>query len=86
MRIRIEVDDRIEENEIIVRCSELNDEVKNIQKLLAEILSQSKQIIFYKGNTEYYISLDEILFFETEICLVVFMCHETLFSFCFIST
>ena len=47
MRIRIEVDDRIEENEIIVRCSELNDEVKNIQKLLAEILSQSKQIIFY---------------------------------------
>ena len=66
MRIRIEVDDRIEENEIIVRCSELNDEVKNIQKLLAEILSQSKQIIFYKGNTEYYISLDEILFFETE--------------------
>ena len=70
MRIRIEVDDRIEENEIIVRCSELNDEVKNIQKLLAEILSQSKQIIFYKGNTEYYISLDEILFFY---CVKIYM-------------
>ena len=51
MRIRIEVDDRIEENEVIVRCSELNDEVKNIQKVLGEVLSQSKQIIFYKGNT-----------------------------------
>lgn len=47
MRIRIEVDDRIEENEVIVRCSELNDEVKNIQKVLGEVLSQSKQIIFY---------------------------------------
>lgn len=37
MKIRIEVDDRIEENEVIVRCNELNDEIKNIQKVLAEI-------------------------------------------------
>ncbi|MBM6837838.1 LytTR family transcriptional regulator, partial [Clostridium saudiense] len=66
MKIRIEVDDRIEENEVIVRCNELNDEIKNIQKVLAEILSKNKQIIFYKGNTEYYISLEDILFFETE--------------------
>lgn len=66
MKIRIEVDNRIEENEVIVRCNELNDEIKNIQNILTEILSKSKQIIFYKGSTEYYISLDSILFFETE--------------------
>lgn len=66
MKIRIEVDERIEENEVVVKCNELNDEIKNIQKVLAEIASQSKQIIFYKGSTEYYISLDNILFFETE--------------------
>lgn len=31
MRIRIVVDNKIKENEIIIRCSELSEEVKNIQ-------------------------------------------------------
>lgn len=66
MRIRIEVDERIEENEVIFKCNELSDEVRSIQKLLADILSEKKHMIFYKGNTEYYISLENILFFETE--------------------
>lgn len=66
MKIRIEVDDKIEEDEVIVRCGELNDKVKNIQIALSEILSQRKRITFYKDNTEYYISLEENLFFETE--------------------
>lgn len=66
MRIRIEVDEKIEENEVIVRCNELNEDVKNIQKVILDILSQKKQITFYKENKEYYIPLDDILFFETE--------------------
>lgn len=66
MRIRIEVDNKIEENEVVIRCNELNEEVKNIQSALDEILSQNKKITFYRGETEYYLSLEEILFFETE--------------------
>jgi DNA-binding LytR/AlgR family response regulator len=66
MRIRIEVDNKIEENEVIIRCNELNEDVKNIQSALDEILSQNKKITFYRGDTEYYLSLEEILFFETE--------------------
>lgn len=66
MRIRIEVDERIEEDEVIIRCSQLNEEVSNIQKSITEIISQKTQITFYKDNVEYYISLAEILFFETE--------------------
>ena len=66
MKIRIEVDENIKENEVIIRCNELEEEIKKIQKLLLEIASQNKQMIFYKGNTEYYISLENILFFETE--------------------
>ena len=34
--------------------------------MLGELLSQKKHITFYKGETEYYLSLEEILFFETE--------------------
>lgn len=66
MKIRIEVDDGIKEDEVIIKCSQLNDDVLDIQKLLNDILLQRKELTFYKDNTEYYISLSEILFFETE--------------------
>ncbi|GKU27454.1 LytTR family DNA-binding domain-containing protein [Clostridium folliculivorans] len=66
MRIRIEIDNKIEENEVIIKCNQLSEEIKNIQIALDEILSQNKKIIFYRGETEYYLSLEEILFFETE--------------------
>jgi len=66
MKIRIEVDDGIKEDEVIIKCSQLNDDVLEIQKLLNDIFLQRKQLTFYKDNAEYYISLSEILFFETE--------------------
>lgn len=66
MKILIELDNKIKENEVIIRCSELNEDVKNIQIMLEDMLSCKKQITFYKGDTEYYLSLKEVLFFETE--------------------
>ncbi|MGL4738523.1 MAG: LytTR family DNA-binding domain-containing protein [Cellulosilyticaceae bacterium] len=66
MKIRIEIEDGIAENEVIIRCSELSAEVAQIQRALSEICLQTVNITFYKDNTEYYIGLDEILFFETE--------------------
>lgn len=66
MKIRIEVDNKINENEVIIRCSELSEDIKNIQIMLHDMLSCKKCITFYRGNTEYYFSLEEILFFETE--------------------
>jgi DNA-binding LytR/AlgR family response regulator len=66
MKIRIQVDNKIKENEVIIRCSELSEEVKNIQIILDDMLSHKKHITFYRGDTEYYLSLEEILFFETE--------------------
>jgi len=66
MKLRIEVDNKINENEVIIRCSEFSEEVKNIQTMLQDMLAHNKSITFYKGDTEYYLSLEEILFFETE--------------------
>ena len=66
MKIRIEVDNKIKENEVVIRCSELSEDVKNIQIMLDDMLSHKKRITFYRGDTEYYLSLEEILFFETE--------------------
>lgn len=66
MKIRIEVDNKIEENEVIIKCSELSEEVKDVQVFLNDMLSHKKRITFYRGDTEYYLSLEEILFFETK--------------------
>ena len=60
------MDDKVKEDEVIIRCSELNENVTNIQAMLKEMLSHSKRVTFYRGETEYYLSLEEILFFETE--------------------
>lgn len=66
MKITIRVDENIEEEEIIIKCKELNSDIEKIQNIISKILERREQIIFYKGNIEYYIPLDEILFFETE--------------------
>ena len=66
MKIRIEVNNKIKENEVVIRCSELSEDVKNIQIMLDDMLSHKKDITFYRSDTEYYLSLEEILFFETE--------------------
>ena len=66
MKILIEVDETIKDDEITIKCRELNNEILNLQMALTDILSQKTKITFYKNNIEYYISLDNILFFETE--------------------
>lgn len=66
MKIKIEIVESIKENEIIVRCKEFNDEVSQVDKVLNDIIVKKNQIIFYKGDTEYFFPIENILFFETE--------------------
>ena len=66
MKIRLELDGSITEEEIVIRCADLSEEVQLIQKTLAELAAKRQRFVFYKGDTEYYLSLEEILFFETE--------------------
>lgn len=66
MKIRIELDENLREEEVVIRCQGLTKEVLKIQKVLADAASKSQRFVFYKGNTEYYLPLESILFFETE--------------------
>lgn len=66
MKVRIEIDENIEEDEILIRCRTVSDTVMKIQSAVSDISNESKGLIFYKEDTEYYISLDKILFFETD--------------------
>lgn len=66
MKIRIEIDEGIAEDEILIRCRGLTEQITNVQKAVSEVINASQKFVLYKGNTEYYLMLDEILFFETD--------------------
>ncbi len=66
MKIRIEIDENIIEDEVIIHCGGLTEQVAAIQKAVSEVVNASQKFPFYKGNTEYYLTLDDILFFETD--------------------
>lgn len=66
MRVRIELDENYTEGEVIIRCATLDAQVQAIQKAVAEITAGRQKFVFYKGETEYYLPLDDVLFFETD--------------------
>jgi len=66
LKIRIEISDSTEENEIIIKCKELTDEIRDIQNIITEKTSKLLQVVFYKEKEEYYFPLADILFFEAE--------------------
>ena len=64
MKLKIEITDDGSEDEVIIRCSNVDE---NVRKLQAFIASMSKpKLTFYKDSREYYLPLEEVLFFETE--------------------
>lgn len=66
MKIQIECDNQTEEMQVIIRCRELNEQVRQIQQALSKLADNSRRFVFYKGDTEYYLSLEDVLFFETD--------------------
>lgn len=66
MKIRIEIDENLIEDEVVIQCAGINEEVMKVQKAISEVINASQKLVFYKDATEYYLELDEILFFETD--------------------
>lgn len=66
MKIKIEIDESLSEDEVLIRCRGLTEQVTEIQKAVSEVVNTSQRFVFYRGNTEYYLALEEILFFETD--------------------
>ena len=64
MKLRIEVSDGLLENEVIIRCGRVDDTIQKIQSFILNI--SSPKLVFYKGQQEFYLPLEDILFFETE--------------------
>lgn len=66
MKIRIETVDGLTEDEVIIRCGRVDDTIKRIHDYIKEQSLLKTGFTFYKQNQEYYIPLEEVLFFETD--------------------
>lgn len=70
MKIRIEIDEDLIEDEILIRSKMLNEQILNIESAVREVIKSGRQMEFIKGDTTYYLPFEDILFFETEGNLV----------------
>lgn len=64
MKIRIEIDENLEEDEVTIKCKEINQTIKRVQQSISSA-NLIPKLIFYKNDTEYYLNKNDILFFET---------------------
>lgn len=64
MKVRIEIDDNMSEDEIVIRCAQPDERVLKMKRA-AESAEGDPEIAFFKDAVQFYPPLDSILFFET---------------------
>lgn len=65
MKLRIEISEDMPD-EVIIRCKTVNDEIRRLQNAFARAMGESDSLLLSLGNTEYFVPLSDILFFETD--------------------
>ncbi|MCL2563715.1 MAG: LytTR family transcriptional regulator [Oscillospiraceae bacterium] len=66
MRFRIEFVAKDAEEEIVVRCHSLDENIKRQCAAIEGLLDDTPAIIYHKADQEFYLPGKEILFFETD--------------------
>ncbi len=66
MKFKVEIDENCIEPEVTVKCRELSPEVIALQKALTSPGVGSQTLSLIKEDTEYFLSADDIIFFETD--------------------
>lgn len=65
MKIRIELEEELEEDEVVIRCRSLTDEITHIRNAVSAVSEMKQNVMLYKSDTEYYVPIENLLFFET---------------------
>lgn len=66
MKVKIEIEEGLAEEEVIIRCGELNDSIISLQNYISKQNNGKRCLSLTSGETEFYIPMEEIYFFETE--------------------
>lgn len=73
MKIKVEIDDALDEDEIVIHTKKYNSEIKEF----IDSFKSKPKIQFFKQDTEYYLDLDTILFFGHSM---YYWCHFNFFE------
>lgn len=80
MKIKIEVDEQIEETELLIQTPSIGEELQMIQKALSDVMQGNQKIACYRNETEYYLLFEDILFFETDAKAVYAHTSQEIYS------
>lgn len=70
MKITVEIDENYIEDEVVIRCREVNDMVNSIHKAVSDITKKKTKLSLLKGSKAFYISIEDILFFESDDSII----------------
>ena len=66
MKLKLEMVPEMEETEVIIKCANIDSDILRLQQVIDEFIHGKNSFVFYKEDTEFYFSVEEVLFFETE--------------------
>lgn len=66
MKVTIEIDPALHDTEVVIHCSKLDDSIVNLQNRIVQQNNGSQCLSLYNKDTQYYIPVNTIYFFETE--------------------
>lgn len=66
MKVKIEIEEDLAEEEVIIRCRGLNDSVISLQNYISKQGGGKRCLSLKSADTEFFVTMEEILFFETQ--------------------
>ena len=66
MKVRIEMEPGLEEEEVVIRCASLSESVIHLQNYIMEQSGGTRCLTLSDAETDYFIPIADIYFFETE--------------------
>ncbi|NVY96565.1 LytTR family transcriptional regulator [Lactobacillus sp. DCY120] len=65
MKVEIEVNSVLKQTQVVIQTPQIDAQVQQIAQNLQELSVSREKLLFYQGDREYYLAVQEILFFET---------------------
>ena len=66
MKVKIEIDEELTEEEVIIRCSSLSDSIVSLQNYISKQNNGKRCLSLRNAETEFFVPIEDIYFFETE--------------------